>query len=50
MNAYELAEYIKALVADKTNYNQNYLMYAAQILILQNQEIYALRKQLNEFQ
>ena len=48
MNAYELAEYLKAFVADKTDYDQDYLMYAAQVLILQTQEIYALRKQLNE--
>jgi len=50
MNAYELAEYLKAFVADKTDYDQDYLIHAAQILILQAHEIKALREQLIEAQ
>ncbi len=50
MNAYELAEYLKAFVADKTDYDQDYLIYAAQVLILQAHEIKALREQLIEAQ
>ena len=50
MNAYELAEYLKAFVADKTDYDQDYLIHAAQVLILQAHEIKALREQLIELQ
>jgi hypothetical protein len=50
MNAYELAEYLKAFVADKTDYDQDYLIHAAQVLILQAHEIKALREQLIEAQ
>jgi hypothetical protein len=64
MNAYELASYLQAYVADKTDYDQDYLLFAAQGLILQadkiadlkttvkflENECKALREQVNEFQ
>jgi hypothetical protein len=64
MNAYELAEYLKAFIADKTDYDQDYLLNAAQILMFQAEKIAdlqttisfleaeckALRKQINELQ
>jgi hypothetical protein len=48
MNAYELSEYLKAFVADKTDYDQDYLLHAAQVLILQAHEVKALIEQNNE--
>ena len=46
MNAYELAEYLKAYVNEITDYDKDYHLHAAQVLILQMEEVKALRKQL----
>ena len=46
MNAYELAEYLKAYANDITDYDKDYTLAAASLLILQMEEIKALRKQL----
>jgi hypothetical protein len=50
MNAYELAEYLKAYVNEITDYDKDYHLHAAQVLILQAHEIKALREQLIEAQ
>ena len=50
MNAYELAAYLKAYVEEITDYDKDYIIHAAQVLILQSHEIKALREQLNELQ
>ena len=46
MNAYELAEYLKAYVNEVTDYDMEYHQAAASLLILQMEEVKALRKQL----
>ena len=46
MNAYELAEYLKAYANDITDYDKDYTLAAASLLILQMEEVKALRKQL----
>lgn len=46
MNAYELAEYLKAFVNEVTDYDREYHLAAASLLILQMEEVKALRKQL----
>lgn len=46
MNAYELAEYLKAYVNEITDYDQDYHLASANLLILQMEEVKALRKQL----
>jgi hypothetical protein len=46
MNAYELAEYLKAYVNEVTDYDREYHQAAASLLILQMEEVKALRKQL----
>ena len=46
MNAYELAEYLKAYVNEITDYDKDYHLHAAQVLILQAHEVKALREQL----
>ena len=46
MNAYELAEYLKAYANDITDYDKDYHLAAASLLILQMEEVKALRKQL----
>jgi hypothetical protein len=46
MNAYELAEYLKAYVNEVTDYDRDYHQAAANLLILQMEEVKALRKQL----
>jgi hypothetical protein len=46
MNAYELAEYLKAYANDITDYDKDYILAAASLLILQMEEVKALRKQL----
>lgn len=46
MNAHELADYLQAFVADKTDYDSDYHTHASKLLILQADEIIALRKQL----
>jgi hypothetical protein len=46
MNAYELAEYLKAFVNEVTDYDRDYHLMSASLLILQMEEIKALRKQL----
>ena len=46
MNAYELAEYLKAYVDEITDYDKDYHLHAAQVLILQAHEVKALREQL----
>jgi hypothetical protein len=39
MNAYELASYLKAFIADKTDYDQEYILNAAQVLLFQAEKI-----------
>jgi hypothetical protein len=46
MNAYELAEYLQAYVNEITDYDKDYHLHAAKVLILQMEEVKALRKQL----
>ena len=46
MNAYELAEYLKAYVNEVTDYDRDYHLMSASLLILQMEEVKALRKQL----
>lgn len=46
MNAYEIAEYLKAFVNEVTDYDREYHLTAASLLILQMEEVKALRKQL----
>ena len=46
MNAYELAEYLKAFVDELTDYDKDYHIHAAQVLILQAHEVKSLREQL----
>jgi hypothetical protein len=46
MNAYELAEYLKAYVNEVTDFDRDYHLSAANLLILQMEEVKALRKQL----
>jgi hypothetical protein len=46
MNSYELAEYLKAYVNELTDYDRDYHLAAASLLILQMEEVKALRKQL----
>jgi hypothetical protein len=46
MNSYELAEYLKAYVNEITDYDRDYHLMAANLLILQMEEVKALRKQL----
>jgi len=46
MNAYEIAEYLKAFVNEVTDYDRDYHLMAASLLILQMEEVKALRKQL----
>ena len=46
MNAYELAEYLKAYVNEVTDYDREYHQATASLLILQMEEVKALRKQL----
>jgi hypothetical protein len=46
MNAYEIAEYLKAFVNKVTDYDRDYHLMAASLLILQMEEVKALRKQL----
>ena len=46
MNAYELSEYLKAYVNEVTDYDKDYHILAANMLLLQMEEVKALRKQL----
>jgi hypothetical protein len=46
MNSYELAEYLKAYVNEVTDFDRDYHLAAASLLILQMEEVKALRKQL----
>jgi hypothetical protein len=46
MNAYELAEYLKAYANDITDYDKDYTLAAANLLILQMEEVKSLRRQL----
>jgi hypothetical protein len=46
MNAYELADYLQAYANDTTDYDKDYTVAAASLLILQMEEIKSLRKQL----
>ena len=46
MNAYELAEYLKAYVNEVTDFDRDYHQAASSLLILQMEEVKALRKQL----
>jgi hypothetical protein len=46
MNSYELAEYLKAYVNEITDYDKDYHLMAANLLILQMEEVKALKKQL----
>jgi hypothetical protein len=46
MNAYELSEYLKAYVNEVTDYDRDYHLMSASLLILQMEEVKALRKQL----
>ena len=46
MNAYEIAEYLQAYVNEITDYDKDYHLTAAKLLILQMEEVKALRKQL----
>jgi hypothetical protein len=46
MNAYELADYLQAYANDTTDYDKDYTVAAASLLILQMEELKSLRKQL----
>jgi hypothetical protein len=46
MNAYELADYLQAYANDTTDYDKDYTVAAASLLILQMEEIKSLRRQL----
>ena len=46
MNAYELADYLQAYANDTTDYDKDYTVAAASLLILQMEEVKSLRKQL----
>ena len=46
MNAYELAEYLKAYANEITDYDKDYTLAAANLLILQMEEVKSLRRQL----
>ena len=46
MNAYELADYLQAYAKDTTDYDKDYTVAAASLLILQMEEIKSLRRQL----
>ena len=50
MNAYQLAEYLQSYANEETDYDIDYHIYASKMLILQAQEIKALREQLIELQ
>jgi len=50
MNAYQLAEYLQSFANETTDFDIDYHFYAAKMLILQAQEIRALREQINELQ
>ena len=46
MNAYELADYLQAYAHDTTDYDKDYTVAAASLLILQMEELKSLRRQL----
>jgi uncharacterized protein (UPF0216 family) len=46
MNAYELSEYLKAYVNEVTDYDKDYHISAANMLLLQMEEVKSLRRQL----
>jgi hypothetical protein len=46
MNAYELAEYLKAYVNEVTDYDKDYHISAANMLLLLMEEVKSLRRQL----
>jgi hypothetical protein len=46
MNAYELADYLQAYANDTTDYDKDYTVAAASLLILQMEKIKSLRRQL----
>jgi hypothetical protein len=46
MNAYELADYLQAYANDTTDYDKDYTVAAASLLILQMEELKSLRRQL----
>ena len=50
MNAYHLAQYLQAYANEETDYDIDYHIYSSKMLILQAQEIKALRKQINELE